>query len=107
MNSNTQETRRSGRQTKKSFKVRENDALALILLEALPIESQYLVKQGIPQFELQRRLSFMPMTVRVPITTPLQLLLLLLGEGTLLAIVGVTNANAASTMALDTDYSYV
>ena len=49
----------------------------------------------------------MPMTVRVPITTPLQLLLFLLGEGTLLTIVGVTNANAASIMALDTDYSYV
>ena len=107
MNSNTQETRRLGRQTKKSFKVRENDALAPILLEALPIESQHLVEQGVPQFEPQQRLSFMPMTVRVPITTPLQLLLLLLGEGTLLAIVGATNANAASTMALDTDYSYV
>ena len=51
MNSNTQETRRLGRQTKKSFKVRENDALAPILLEALPIESQHLVEQGIPQFE--------------------------------------------------------
>ena len=47
------------------------------------------------------------MTVRVPISISLQLLLLLLGEGTLLAIVSATNANAASIMALDTDYSYV
>ena len=49
----------------------------------------------------------MPMTVRVPITTPLQLLLLLLGEGTLLAIIDTINANATSTMALDINYSYV
>ena len=104
MNSNAQNTRRSGRQTKKSFKVRENDALAPILLEALPIESQQLVDKGIPQFEPQERLPFLPMTVRVPIITPLQLFLLLLGEETLLAIVSATNANAAVVMALETDY---
>ena len=49
----------------------------------------------------------MPMTVRVPITTPLQLLLLLLGKGILLAIVGAINVNAASTIVLNIEYSYV
>ena len=99
--------RSSGRVTKKTQKVRENDALAPILLEALGAESQQLVDAGIPSFEPRQRLPLTCMTVRVPISTPLQLLLLLLGEGTLLAIVSATNANAASIMALDTDYSYV
>jgi hypothetical protein len=83
MKSNTQETRRSGRQTKKSFKVRENDALAPILLEALPTEAQHLVDKGIPQFEPQQRLPFESMCLRVPVISPLQLFLLLLGEKTL------------------------
>ena len=43
------------------------------------------------------------MTVRVPIVTPLQLFLLLLGEGTLLAIVNATNANAAAFMEMVLD----
>ena len=98
MNSNIQETRRSGRQTKKSFKIRENDALAPILLEALPPESQHLVDNGIPQFEPQQRLPFEPMTVKVPIKSPLQLFLLLLGESTLQSIVKATNAYALYAM---------
>ena len=88
--------RSSGCQTKKTLKLQENDALIPILLEALPSESQHLVDKGIPQFEPQRRLSFLPMTVRVPMVTPLHLFLLLLGEGTLLAIVNATNANAVA-----------
>ena len=99
--------RSSGRQTKKTLKLRENDALAPILLEALPTESQHLVDKGIPVYEPQERLPFLPMTVRVPIITPLQLFLLLLGEQTLTAIVNATNANAAATMALVTDFSYI
>ena len=94
MKSNPQKTHRSGRQTKKSFKIRENDALAPILLEALPTESQHLVDHGIPQFEPNKRLPFEPMTVRVPIKSPLQLFLLLLGEETLESIVTATNAYA-------------
>ena len=90
--------RSSGRTTKKSQKVRENDALAPILLEALGAESQQLVDAGIPSFEPQQRLPFASMTVRVPIVDPLQLFLLLLGEGTLLAIVGATNAYACQVM---------
>ena len=104
MNSNVQKPRSSGRQTKKTLKIRENDALAPILLEALPTKSQHLVDNGIPQFEPQQRLPFLPMTVRVPISTPLQLFLLLLGEETLLAIVNATNAYAATVMALETDF---
>ena len=99
--------RSSDRVTKKTQKVRENDILAPILLEVLGAESQQLVDIGIPSFEPQQRLPLTYMTVRVPISTSLQLLLLLLGEGTLLAIVSTTNANAASIMALDTNYSYV
>ena len=99
--------RSSGWVTKKTQKVRENDALAPILLEALGAESQQLVDASIPSFEPQQRLSLTCITVRVPISTPLQLLLLLLGEGTLLTIVSVTNANAASIMALNTNYSYI
>ena len=99
--------RSSGRQTKKTLKLRENDALAPILLEALPTESQHLVDKGIPVYEPQERLPFLPMTVRVPIITPLQLFLLLLGEQTLTAIVNATNANAAATMALVTDFSCI
>ena len=99
--------RSSGRQTKKTLKLRENDALAPILLEALPTESQHLVDKGIPVYEPQERLPFLPMTVRVPIITPLQLFLLLLGEQTLTAIVNATNANAAATMALVTDFSHI
>ena len=83
--------RSSGRTTKKTQKVRENDALAPILLEALGAESQQLVDAGIPSFEPQQRLPFTSVTVRVPVVDPLQLFLLLLGEGTLLAIVSVTN----------------
>ena len=105
MNSNARKSRSSGRQTKNTLKLRENDALAPILLEALPTESQHLVDKGIPQFEPQQRLPFLSMTIRVPIVTPLQLFLLPLGEETLLAIVKATNANAASTMALVTDYT--
>ena len=99
--------RSSGRQTKKTLKLRENDALAPILLEALPTKSQHLVDKGIPVYEPQERLPFLPMTVRVPITTPLQLFLLLLGEQTLTAIVNATNANAAATMALVTNFSRI
>ena len=99
--------RSSGQVIKKTQKVQENDALAPILLEVLGAESQQLVDAGIPSFEPQQRLSLTCMTVRVPISIPLQLLLLLLGEGTLLAIVSAINANAASIMALDTNYSYI
>ena len=69
MKSNAQETRRSGRQIKKSFKVRENDALASILLEALLAEAQYLVDKGIPQFESKRRLPFESIRPRVPVVS--------------------------------------
>ena len=98
MNSNAQKTRSSGRRTTKSFKLRENDALAPILLEALPAAVQHLAEQEIPHYQPQERLPFTPMTVRVPIVTPLQLFLLLLGEETLLAIVLATNAYAAQVM---------
>ena len=93
--------------TKKTQKVQENDTLAPILLEALGAESQQLVDVDIPSFKPQQRLPLTCITVRVPISTPLQLLLLLLGEGTLLAIVSTTNTNAASIIVLDTNYSYI
>ena len=98
MKSTPSEPRTLGRQLKKSLKVRENDALAPILLEALGTESQQLVNAGIPSFEPQQRLSFAPMTVQVPITSPLQLFLLLLGKETLLTIIGATNAYASQIM---------
>ena len=94
MKSNAQKTRRSGRQTKKSFKVQENDALAPILLEALPAEAQHLVDNGIPQFEPERRLPFESMRLRVPAISPLQLFLSLLDEKTLESILTATNAYA-------------
>ena len=98
MDSNAQKTRRSGRQTKKSFKVRENDALAPILLEALPPDAQPLLDSGIPQFEPHSRVPFESMRPRVPICSPLQLFLLLLGEETLQQIVTATNAYASLSM---------
>ena len=94
MKSNAQKTRRSGRQTKKSFRVRENDALTPVLLEALPTKAQHLVDKGIPQFEPKRRLPFESMRLRVPIISPLQLFLSLLGEETLELILTATNAYA-------------
>ena len=107
MNSNAQKTRSSGRQTKPSFKIQENDALRPILLEALPAAAREIANEDIPPFEPQERLPFLSMTIRVPIASPLQLFLLLLGEGTLLAIVAATNANATLVMALETDYTNV
>ena len=96
-----------GRVTKKTQKVQENNVLAPILLEALGAKSQQLVNVGIPSFKPQQHLSLTCITIRVPISTPLQLLLLLLGEGTLLAIVSITNTNAASIIVLDTNYFYI
>ena len=57
--------------TKKTQKVRENDALAPILLEALVAKSQQLVDVGIPSFKPQQRLPFKYMTIRVSIVTSL------------------------------------
>ena len=98
MDSNTQKTRRSGRQTKKSFKVRENDALAPILLEALPPDAQPLLNNGIPQFEPHSCVPFESMRPRVPICSPLQLFLLLLREETLQQIVTATNTYTSLSM---------
>ena len=98
MDFNTQKTRSSGREIKKTLKLRENDAFAPILLEALPKTAQDLPNKKIPPFEPQERLPHTPMTVRVPISTPLQLFLLMLGEETLLAIVLATNAYASLVM---------
>ena len=65
--------------------------MAPILLEALPAEAQHLVDKGIPQFEPERRLSFESIRPRVPIVSPLQLFLSLLGEETLESILTITN----------------
>ena len=96
MDSTAPETRSSGRQVKKTLKLRENDELAPIPLEALPPTAKPLLNKGIPQFEPQRRIPLEPMHPRVPIISPLQLFLLLLGEETLVAIVNATNEYASS-----------
>ena len=107
MHFDTQKSRLSGPRTTKSFKLRENDVLAPILLDALPPAAQPLMDKGIPQFEPENRLFCLHMSPRVPIISPLQLFLLLLGEETLVAIVNATNMNAAATMALVTDFTNV
>ena len=71
--------------------MRENDECALIALEDLPPAAQHLIDKGIPQFEPENRLCYIPMTVRVAVQSPLQLFLFLLGEAmTLQAIVVAT-----------------
>lgn len=67
-----------------SWEIRENDELAPVVLEALPPTAKLLVDKGIPLFEPHYRVPFHSMHPRVPIQSPLQLFLLLLGEETLL-----------------------
>ena len=78
--------------------MRENDALAPILLEALSPDAQPLLDNGIPQFEPHSRVPFESIRSRVPICSPLQLFLLLLGEETLQQIVTATNAYTSLSM---------
>jgi hypothetical protein len=104
MGSTALKTRSSARKVKPSWKIRENDELAPIPLEALPPTAQPLLDKGIPQFEPQKRIPFDSMCPRVPIISPLQLFLLLLSEEALAAIVNATNIYAASVMNTTTDF---
>ena len=98
MDSTGLKTRSSTRQVKKSWKLRENDEFAPIVLEALPPTAKPLVDKGIPLFEPHSRVPFDSMHPRVPVQSPLQLFLLVLGEETLLQILTATNAYAAMVM---------
>ena len=95
MASQAQESRSSKRQRKQTWKVRENDVLTLITLVEPPIIAKGLFAHPHPCFEPATRVPFDSMHVLVPITSALQLFLLLLGEVSLLAMVTATNAYAA------------
>ena len=98
MDSASLKTRSSSRQVEKSWKIRENDELAPVVLEALPPIAKPLVDKEIPLFEPHSRMPFDSMHPGVPVQFPLHLFLLLLGKETLLQILTATNAPAAMVM---------
>ena len=106
MDSAAQKTTKSGRITKKTFKVRENDVFTPIPLVPPPKIAKGLFSLPHPQFEPLKRVPFDSMHVLVPIVSALQLFLLLLGEASLAAMVTATNANTTKDWHYDDSFRY-
>ena len=86
--------------------MRENDVLAPILLKVLSPNAQPLLDNGIPQFEPHSRVPFESICLRVPIYSPLQLFLLLLGEETLQQIITITNVYISLSIQAIAEFRY-
>ena len=94
MASPAQKCRSSGRISKKTFKVRENDAFTPIAIVPPPKIVKGLFSLPHPAFEPLKRVPFDSIHVLVPIVSALQLFLLLLGEESLITMVITINNNA-------------
>ena len=98
MASPAQEGRSSKRETKKTWRVRENDVFTPICLVEPPVIAKGLFAHLHPCFEPESRVSFDSIYILVSIISTLQLFLLLLGEASLKSIVDTINANTTIEM---------
>ena len=93
-----QKSKSSNRQTKRTWKVRENDELTPVAFVPPPAIAKGLFKDPHPVFEPSNRVLFDSIYVLVPIISLLQLFLLLLGEESLATMITATNAHAEEVL---------
>lgn len=94
MNSQSQKTRFSQRQSRPTWKKREADAFVPIIVEQLPIDPET-IKHALPEFSPPLRVPYKAMRSTLSVEDPLSLFLALFGgEESLQLIVDATNAKA-------------